>query len=210
MKRIFEFAMLHISALTLVKFFFGILITQGVTAMLVYTALTTDLQRTWLLFAIVVCMIGFLVALWFTSIVDGANKHALGKAKERFFREREKIRVQAEKARVKEARVSQRRVEKAKSSGLSAGTSLKTGAIVGGAVGLGVAVMTQFVTLGLLMATSAGGLALGYTVRARQEKIVRGKQLPATEKPVAVIEAGRVTPILEARPKRPNRERGAS
>jgi len=193
--------MVQISALSLFKFFFGILITQGVTAVLVYTALTTDLQRTWPLFAIVVCTIGFLVALWFTSIVDGANKHALSKATERFSREREKIRIQAEKARVKEAQVSQRRVEKAKSGGLSPGTSLKTGAIVGGAVGLGVAVMTQFVTLGLLMATSAGGLALGYTVRARQEKVVRNKQLPAAEKPVAVIEAGRAKPILEAKAK---------
>ena len=97
--------------------------------------------------------------------------------------------------------MSQRRVEKAKSGGLSPGTSLKTGAIVGGAVGLGVAVMTQFVTLGLLMATSAGGLALGYTVRARQEKVVRNKQLSAAEKPVAVIEAGRAKPILEAKAK---------
>lgn len=198
--------MVPISALNLFRFFFGILITQSVTGVLVYTALATDLQRTWWLFAIVGCSIGFLVALWFTSIADGANKHALAKVKERFSREREKIRVQAEKTRAKDAQVSQRRVEKAKGSGLSPGTSLKTGAVVGGAVGLGVAVLTQFVTLGLLVATSAGGLALGYTVRARQEKAVRGHQLPAAEKPIAVIEAGQAMPVLEAKPPRRNKQ----
>jgi hypothetical protein len=71
----------------------------------------------------------------------------------------------------------------------SMGANLKTGVVVGGAVGLGVAMMlAQFVTLGLLTLTTAGGAALGYTARVRQEKHLAAKRLAEEERMLMMMD----------------------
>ncbi|WP_133510633.1 hypothetical protein [Candidatus Thiosymbion oneisti] len=182
--------MLPFSLTNFVKYLIGVLLVQGVTVLLVVTAYRTDLEQTGLLFLLLNLAIGTLTAFWFTSMAEGGRKQALSRAKEGFAREREKLRVHAEKEKAKEVKHNQRRISRERQRAQQGG-NLKTSLMLGGAAGLGVVmVLAQFVTLGLLTLTTAGGAALGYGLRARQDRLGFGigKLLPRTEKPVQVIE----------------------
>ena len=184
--------MLPFSLTSLLKYLIGILFVQGVTVLLVVTAYRTDLEKTGVLFLLLNLAIGALTAFWFTSMAEGVRKQALMRAKEGFAREREKIRVYAEKDKAKEVRNSQRRVDREKRR-VQKGGIRKTGLMLGGAAGLGaVMVLTQFVTLGLLTLTTVGGVALGYGLRTRQERLGFGlgvgKGLPRAEKQVKALD----------------------
>jgi hypothetical protein len=54
--------------------------------------------------------------------------------------------------------------------------------------------LTQFVTLGLLTLTTAGGAALGYSARVRQEKLIAGRRIDSDRREVSVIPA-KETPL---------------
>jgi hypothetical protein len=188
----------------LIRFLIGILLLQGVTGLLVYTALTTNWQTTWPLFLAVGVTVGVVVALWFSTIVGADRKHVVSRASERFSKEREQLRVKAEQQRIKDVRS----IAKASRGGLGAGMSLKTGVVVGGTVGLGVAMMlTQFMALGLITLATAGGAALGYGVRVRQEKLMVGRRLAEAERTFPVYEAQEVLPAPTNRKRKP-RARG--
>lgn len=190
--------MLPFSLTSFVKYLIGVLFVQGVTVLLVLTAFKTELEKTGVLFALLNLSIGALTAFWFTSMAEGVRKQTLSKAKESFAKEREKIRVRAEKLRAKEVRNSQRQIHRQKSRAKTSG-NLKTGLMLGGAAGVGVVmVLTQFVTLGLLTLTTAGGAALGYGLRARQDRLsFGGKSLWRTEKAVEVIPTQPAAPAIE-------------
>ncbi|MCF7985744.1 MAG: hypothetical protein K9L70_15185 [Thiohalocapsa sp.] len=180
----------------LFKFLIGILLLQGATALLTYTALQTDLTQTMWLFGALAVTLGFLVALWFDSVIGSVKEHAMARQQKRHSREREKLRIQAEREKVKMARQRKRG---------SSGATLKTGAAVGGVVGVGVAMMlAQFMTLGLLTISAAGGAALGYGVRSRQEKMLRARELKQTEK---LVLTGEPLPALEAQSDAPRSTR---
>lgn len=167
------------------RFLVGILLLQGVTVLLIYTALHTDWSKTWPLFAALGGAIAVLVALWFNTIVLADRHRTVSKVSERHSKEREKIRLRAEQERLKVTKEAARAQRRA-----SLGLSLKTGLVVGGAVGVGVAMMfAQFMTLGLVTLTAAGGAALGYAVRARQEKAIAAKRLAVEERSLKVIDA---------------------
>ena len=169
-------------ALTLIRFLIGIFLLQAVTGLLVYTALGTDWQSTWPLFLLLGGSIGSLVALWFSALVGAERRHALARASERFSKEREQIRVKAEQQRTKDIRTQERLAAKAGKGGVGRGLTLKSGALIGGAVGVGTAMLlTQFVTLGLLTLAIAGGAALGYGVRTRQERWIGGRRLASPD-----------------------------
>ena len=77
--------------------------------------------------------------------------------------------------------------------------SPKTGIAIGGAVGLGVAMMVaQFVTLGFLTLAAAGGAVLGYGARLRQERY-GGNLLGADRREVQVLDAEPATLAIESR-----------
>jgi hypothetical protein len=197
--------MLPFSLTNLLKYLIGILIVQGVTVLLVVTAYRTDLEKTGLLFFLLNLAIGALTAFWFTSMAEGSRKHALSRAKEGFAREREKIRVRAEKDKAREVKNSQRQIIREKLRAQK-GNSRKTSLILGAAAGVGVVmVLTQFVTLGLLTLTTAGGAALGYGLRARQERLGfgAGGRLPRAERKVKVIEAPASRSVIEAKKRVP-------
>jgi len=188
------------------KYLIGILVVQGVTVLLVKIAYPQDLGKTGLMFLLLNLAIGALTAFWFTSIAEGARKHTLLRAKEGFAREREKIRVRAEKDKTKEVRNSQRQINREKQR-VQRGVNRKTGLMIGGAAGVGaVMVLAQFFTLGLLTLATAGGTALGYRLRARQEKLGFGigKRLPRNEKPVKVIEAEPPKRVIEEKTRTPS------
>jgi hypothetical protein len=173
---------------SLIRFLIGIFLLQGVTGLLVYTALSTDWATTWPLFLLLAGSIGTLVAFWFNTIVAADRHRTVSRISERFSKEREKIRVKAEQVRAKVGRDNARLEAKVRTRG-NIGANLKTGVVVGGAVGLGVAMMlAQFVTLGLLTLTTAGGAALGYTARVRQEKHLAAKRLAEEERMLMMMD----------------------
>lgn len=192
---------------TLIRFLLGIFLLQGVTALLVYTALNTQWEHTWPLFLLLGGSIGALVALWFSSIVGADRRHALSRVTERFSKEREEIRLKAEQQRTRDVRTHERQTAKVakstKAGGILGGLNLKSGAVVGGVLGVGVAmVVTQFVTLGLLTLTTVGGAALGYGVRARQEKLIGGRRLGSDGKDIKEVTAREAPLVLEGRARR--------
>lgn len=191
-------------AFTLIRFLIGIFLLQGVTGLLVYTALSTEWQSTWPLFLLLGGSIGALVALWFSAMVGAERRHAVARASERFSKEREQIRVKAEQQRTKDMRTQERLAAKAaKGGGLGRGLSLKSGALVGGAVGVGAAMLlTQFVTLGLLTLATAGGAALGYGVRVRQERLIGGRRLGSDDAGLKVIGSQETPLAIEGRGRR--------
>jgi hypothetical protein len=171
------------------KFLIGILLLQVATALLTYTALQTDLDQTAWLFGALAATLGVLVALWFDSVIGSVKEQAVARQHKRHAREREKLRLQAEKDKAKLAR------QRKRSSG---GATLKTGLAVGGTVGVGVALMfAQLMTLGLLTVSAAGGAALGYGIRSRQEKLIRAREQRQAEK---LIYAQQDLPALTADP----------
>lgn len=153
----------------LFRFLIGTLVLQGATVLVTYTALQTDIAMTWPLFVALGASSGVLVTLWFESIAGHVSDKALSRAQQRHSREREKIRIEAERQRAKLA------AKQTKMKG-NAGIKLRTGLAVGGMAGVGVAMMVaQFMTVGLLTVATAGGAALGYGVRVRQERRLRGR-----------------------------------
>jgi hypothetical protein len=171
------------------KFLIGILLLQVATALLTYTALMTDLHQTGWLFGALAATLGVLVALWFDSVIGSVKEQAVARQHKRHAREREKLRLQAEKDKAKLVRQRKR---------TSGGATLKTGLAVGGTVGVGVALMfAQLMTLGLLTISAAGGAALGYGVRSRQEKMIRAREQRQAEK---LVYAQQDLPVLTADP----------
>lgn len=177
----------------MLRFVIGILLLQAATALLTYTALMTDLQKTVYLFAGVAGLLGFLVALWFDSVVGTVREQTLAQQQKRHTREREKLRVQAEREKAKLA------VRKKKDF---SGAKLRTGVAVGGVVGVGVAMMfAQFLTLGLLTISTAGGAAVGYGMRLRQERRIRARELEFSGERLVAPKVQDV-PALEVQPTR--------
>ena len=160
----------------MLKFIPGILLLQGITIILVLIA-PADLENWgWLRLAIPVLIAGFLTAFWFGSIAAHQRKDEISRLKEFHAKERETIRVNAERAKTKLVKEAQSKtLQEVRRSSRRA--DIKIGLAFACAAGLaGLLLLTQFMSLGLLMLTTVGGALGGYILRIRQEK---GKlQLP--------------------------------
>ena len=182
----------------MLRLLIGILLLQAATALITYTALMTDLEQTVYLFAALAALLGFLVALWFDSVVGTVRQQSLAQQHKRHQREREKLRMQAEREK---AKLSARKNKE------SAGAKLRTGVAVGGVVGVGVVMMfAQLMTLGLLTLTTAGGAAAGYGLRLRQERRLRARELEAGERLIGA--GGDALPALTSDPPPATTRRG--
>jgi hypothetical protein len=159
----------------------AVLMVQGATALLVVVALDARPADTWPLFAALGAAVGALGAFWLSALGTAQLRDALAHAGERHAREREDLaarlsrereeaRVAAERRRAEDLRQNERLAAKARQHGF--GPTLRAGLAAGGIAGAGVAlVLAQFVTLGLVAVAGAGGAALGYAVRRRQERL---------------------------------------
>ena len=169
----------------MLKFIPGILLLQVITIALVLIA-PTDLENWgWLRLAIPVLIAGFLTAFWFGSIAAHQRKDEISRQKEYHAKERETIRVNAERTKSRlikqEQRKTMREVRRS-----STRANIKIGLAFAGAAGLGgLLLLTQYMSLGLLTLTTAGGALGGYVLRIRQE---RGKlNLPRKSQDTARI-----------------------
>jgi Flp pilus assembly protein TadB len=154
----------------MLKFIPGILILQIVTIILVLIVPGDLADWSWLRLTIPVLIAGFLAAFWFGSISAQRRKDDIIRLKEKHAKERETIRVNAERAKTRLLKQTQREVrqEVRRSSRQS---NIKAGLVFAGAAGLGgVLILTQFMSLGMFILTAAGSALGGYLLRIRQER----------------------------------------
>lgn len=151
-----------------IKFLIGIFLLQGATVLLLLMTQEADLQRTGWLIGLIGILIGVIAALWFSTISSHASQHSLIRASEKYNRQRDRIRRQAEKEKTREIRNSHQQVLR-ETRRVQKSSTLKLGAAMTGLAGLGVMLLfTQFMTLGLLAVSATGGALLGYGIRSRQ------------------------------------------
>lgn len=163
----------------MLKFIPGILILQVITIVLVLIAPADLADWGWLRLAAPVLIAGFLTAFWFGSLSAHQRKDEISRLRANHAKERETIRVNAERAKTRMVKQTQRKtLQETRRAARHA--SIKIGLAFAGVAGLGgVLILTQFMSLGLLVLTTAGGGLGGYMLRLRQEK---GKlELPHTE-----------------------------
>jgi len=154
----------------MLKYIPGILILQAITIALVLMAPPELANWGWLRLAVPVLIAGFLTAFWFGSIAAHQRKDEISRLKEHHAKQRETIRVNAERAKTRLVKQAQRKTLQ-ETRRTSRRASFKFGLVFAGAAGVGgVLVLTQFMSLGLLLLASAGGGLGGYLLRMRQEK----------------------------------------
>ncbi|MEN8129284.1 MAG: hypothetical protein ABFS45_03630 [Pseudomonadota bacterium] len=190
------------------RFLIGTLLAQIVTIILVIAAFRTSLEETWIIFALLVLTTGLLAALLSASIANHVKKDAIARAKEGFLQERERIRVRAEKEKTKVIKQSHQQIIKA-TSRVRSKADLKVGAAFLGLLGLGAMMLfTQFITIGLLTLSTAGGALAGYLMRARQESLGHqyktSQQRLSSKKSADMLAVKSKPPIAEQLPRKLN------
>jgi len=186
-----------------IKFLLGILLVQIATAAQVYAALRTDDPEIWVVFGILSVTLGFLGAFWFSTMTRAAEKEAVAGIKESFSKQRERIKLKAEREKTKIVEKSHQQIIKDRQRTENR-ASLKVGVSFAGVVAVGAAMLfTQFVTFGMLLMSTAGGALAGYAVRTRQDYLNRRRQddpeLPPPMKSVAADSARRVLGAVTGR-----------
>jgi mannitol-specific phosphotransferase system IIBC component len=160
----------------MLKYLLGILIIQVATVAMTLAAIKSADQELWLAVLLLALVIGIVTSFWFASIAAHARKDALAQAKDEFSKEREKLRVNAERQKTRLIRKSHEEIRK-ETNRAHARTSFKLGAGFIGIVAVGsLMIFSQFITLGLLILAVGGGALGGYLIRVRQEVISRRKE----------------------------------
>lgn len=153
----------------MLRYLLGIFLVQIATIALVLLA-PTDLQGANLLSLIIpLLVIGFVAAFWFSSLAHLMRKDELHRADKAFAKEREKIKVNAERAKTRVVKQAQKEVA-SEARTTHARANFKVGATFAAAIGMGgLMLLTQFLTIGLLMMATSGGALAGYVYRGRKE-----------------------------------------
>ncbi len=153
----------------MLKYLFGILLVQAATVALVLLA-PAGLYGIGLLRLIIpLAFIGFVAAFWFSSLAHHLRKDQLSKVNEKFAKEREHIRVNAERAKARVMKQAQKEVAK-EARVTHAKANFKVGATFAGAIGMGaLLLLTQFLTIGIVLLTTSGGALAGYVYRGRKQ-----------------------------------------
>lgn len=162
----------------MLKFLPGIILVQAVTIALFFAGSQTGQDNTQLLLTIGLLEILFsvLVAFWFSAMARQLHLNELNSVNEAHARERERIRVNAERQKSKVVDASQKKILK-ETRRAHAAANFKVGASFAAALVIGALMLySQFVTFGLLILTTAGGGLAGYLTRGRQMQLARKKE----------------------------------
>jgi uncharacterized protein HemX len=176
----------------MLKYLLGILIIQAATVAMTLAAIKSDDRELWLAVLLLALILGLVTAFWFASIASHARKDALANARDEFSKEREKLRVNAERQKTRLIRKSHEEIRK-ETNRAHARSSFKLGAGFIGIVAAGsLMIFSQLLTLGLLTLAVGGGALGGYLMRVRQEAVTRQKEA------LAISEER--TPVIEVQP----------
>jgi hypothetical protein len=160
------------------KFLVGILLVQVVTAMLIYISpINFEDGMSLLRLVIPLFFMALIVAFWFSSLSLHLRKDSEHKMKDSFAKEREDIKVKAERAKTRIVKQAQKDIAK-EATITHAKANFKVGASFAGVMGVGALfVFAQMVTAGLLTMTAAGGAIGGYYWRGKRIETNRLKEL---------------------------------
>ena len=165
----------------MVKFFLSVLTVQLITIALFFAAMQAGLANSQLVLTIALLEVLFsvLATFWFSSLARQRYHNELESLKEEHFKEREKIKIKAERQKSRILSKSQKQILK-ESRRAQAAANFKIGAAFAGALIFGAIMLyTQFVTFGLLVLTTAGGGLAGYLARGRQIALARKQEITA-------------------------------
>jgi Flp pilus assembly protein TadB len=153
------------------RFLPGIIILQLLTvAFVLLLPDTLESFWSWLQLLLPTFAIAVMTAFWFDAIAAQLNQEKINQLQKEFGNEREKIRVNAERSKVRLLKQNHKQVAK-ETRDINAKANFKVGAMTAGAIGVGVVLMTvQLLTMGMMVLMTTGGVLTGYAVRARQEK----------------------------------------
>ena len=148
--------------MNLLKFLFGIIIAQVATYVLILLAPTELNLVGFLRIAIPLFFIALILAFWFSSIAGHHSKDVIGKVKDDFANEKEKIRANAQRAKEHVIKEAHKNITK-ETQKAHAKANFKVGAAFAAALGVGALfIFAQMVTAGLLAITATGGVMGGY------------------------------------------------
>lgn len=168
--------------LALLKYLLGIVLIQAATVTVMLLA-PENLHGLELLRVLVpVAIIGFLGAFWFASMAHHLRKDHLAKLRDEFARERENLRVNAERSKARAMKQAQKDIAR-EARVTHARASFKVGAAFAGVIGIGgLLLLTQFLTVGIMALSTGIGALGGYLYRGRQYKAA----LARTERPALI------------------------
>jgi FtsH-binding integral membrane protein len=151
------------------KFLVGIILVQTITALLIYISpINFDDGMSLLRLVIPLFFVALVVAFWFSSLSLHLQKDSEHKMKDKFAKEREDIKVKAERAKTRIVKQAQKDIA-TEAKITHAKANFKVGAAFAGVMGLGALfVFAQMVTAGLLTMTAAGGAIGGYYWRGKR------------------------------------------
>ena len=152
------------------RFLIGIVVIQIATVALVMLA-PDDLQGiAWLRVLIPLFVVAIFSAFWFASIATYKSKDELSSLQAKHAQEREKLQVNAERAKTRIMKKTQQQI--AKEAKITHGkANFKVGATLAGAMGFGaLMLLTEMLTLGIMTITTAGGALGGYLYRGNKER----------------------------------------
>ena len=163
----------------MLKYLPGIVIVQAATAALVFAYLKSDDPQLMLAIGALALTINLVTAFWFASIAGHARKDAIAKVREEYARERESLRLDAEREKSQLMKESHEHITR-QTNRAHAKANFKVGAAFAGIMGAGVLmIFTQFLSLGLLTLATGGGALAGYLARLRQDySALRNQKAP--------------------------------
>lgn len=154
----------------MLKFLPGLILLEIITVSLMLLAPEPLIGWSWLRLGIPLAIVASLMALWFSAMSNQQRKDELMRLQESHAREREKIKVNAERAKHQVTKEAHKQVQQ-EIKRTTAQANFKVGLAVAGAASLGgFLLLTQFVTIGVLLLGTAGGTLGGYLLRVRQER----------------------------------------
>lgn len=170
------------------KFFFGVIIAQAAAFVLILLSPTEANMTDILRLAIPLLIIALILAFWFSSISGHHRKDAVGKVKDDFALEREKLRTHAQRAKERVVKAAQKDIAK-ETAKAHAKANFKVGAAFAGALGIGALfIFAQMLTVGLLAITATGGVMGGYYWRGRRLQNEKFRELEIPQK-IKVIDS---------------------
>ncbi len=159
------------------KFFLGIILVELISIVLFSISPQTFDEMGALRLGIPLLFVAIMVAFWFSSLSEQFEKDREHKIKDSFAKEREELRVKAEKEKIKVVKQAQKEIAK-EAKMTHAKANFKVGAAFAGVLGVGALFMlAQLVTAGLLTMTAAGGAIGGYYWRGKRLEDKKVKEL---------------------------------
>lgn len=150
------------------KFFFGIILVQLITIVLVMLSPSEWDSVGLLRLVIPLFFISLTVAFWFASLSEHHRKDEIEKVKSSFAQEREQLKVHAQQAQIRVVKQAQKDIAK-EARTTHAKANFKVGAAFAGVLGVGALfVFAQMMTVGLLTMVAAGGAMGGYYWRGKR------------------------------------------